>query len=532
MEDDVRSFGSDEAFASNMSVEDLPHDFGGGKNITMLSSVAIVSNTLIGPGVVTLAVVYANVGIVWSVLGTIVVSVCSMLSCKMMAEAQRNVPGNHNFRSRVEYSSVVRFFLGHRWYNATSILMTLGFLILNITGIIQAAQVADSAFGAMFGSTCGVRVSPLPLAVLCHEEPIMPDFYFCDSITEERACKSDIALGCGWGVGADYGIGGSLKDTVGCYPDSSTLWAHSLPIVVTAGYVISMVLAVPLSLMNLDENAGLQVASFVLTLSILALWIVIFFVRIGVDGDAYSLESNFPMFGQLSHLPSLVGVLIFNWGVAKVIPSWINEKKQDVSVFKALNISIGITWLAYCGVGMLGAAAFGHFFITMTRSDILQAIDFSTKLPQKIHMIGKYSVYLFPTIATIPGIPVISIIVKYNLLQSEFSPKFATAIGVFLPWIAAIPFLIWNSAFIQIMSIGALAITSMTDFVIPILVWLRLQKWLEDQCESPKVDWLHGRPETEIVYSSSFDAKTLPDTVSYVPMRYARYMIFFILGIV
>lgn len=65
-----------------------------------------------------------------------------------------------------------------------------------------------------------------------------------------------------------------------------------------------------------------------------------------------------PAFGD-SYM-DMLGSVIFNYCFIVTVPSWLNEKKEDVSVNKAVWIStIGSTFL-YITVGLMGAMACGR----------------------------------------------------------------------------------------------------------------------------------------------------------------------------
>ena len=53
----------------------------------------------------------------------------------------RSIPGNENFRGRVEYSTVVGYYFGRRWYIAAQIGLNGALQALNIISVIQSAQV-------------------------------------------------------------------------------------------------------------------------------------------------------------------------------------------------------------------------------------------------------------------------------------------------------------------------------------------------------------------------------------------------------
>lgn len=54
---------------------------------------------------------------------------------------------------------------------------------------------------------------------------------------------------------------------------------------------------------------------------------------------------------------SMLGVILFNFGLVMAIPAWLAEKKETVSVGKVVYGSTALSVLLYIGVGLLGALA-------------------------------------------------------------------------------------------------------------------------------------------------------------------------------
>jgi len=219
----------------------------------------------------------------------------------------------------------------------------------------------------------------------------------------------------------------------------------------------------------------------VCTVMIIIVWIMSFVVKLYLESQTdrgYTIAENFPLGAQSGSLWPLVGVLLFNWGLAKFLPSWINEKKREVPVYGTINRSYGLTLCVYVLIGFLGAFAFGKEFLHGTRSDILQAITQAHILPRPMLFMGRIAAFAFPLIGCLPGIPVFAIVIRYNLMEMGAPTPLATFMGVLFPWVFSIPFLVWSEAFIDIMSLGALCVVSVVDFLLPMYVWLRLQDWL------------------------------------------------------
>src|SRR4051794_24500879 len=98
-----------------------------------------------------------------------------------------------------------------------------------------------------------------------------------------------------------------------------------------------MVFIVPWSFWPLDDNIKFQFASFGGVLLMMSIFSYQFFFAAEWYGD------QVPPFGK--SYSQLVGVFITSWAFVMVVPSWVNEKKDHVSINK-------IVWSS-CIAGML-----------------------------------------------------------------------------------------------------------------------------------------------------------------------------------
>jgi len=85
--------------------------------------------------------------------------------------------------------------------------------------------------------------------------------------------------------------------------------------------------------------------AFVVTVAILMLWTVLFCI-VGF------VWSRIPAFGP--DQTQVLGNMIFNYAFVTTVPSWVNEKKERVSINKSLWISVSLTTLLYILVGITG----------------------------------------------------------------------------------------------------------------------------------------------------------------------------------
>jgi hypothetical protein len=193
---------------------------GGGKNISFWAGVVLLVNNITGPGIPNLPNLFAEAG--WLVPTLCIATVWAMttLSGAMYAEAMRYVPGNENFRGRVEYSTVIQHFFGWQWYLAAQVGLNGALQSLNIISVIQSAQVMDAAISALLGKSCALNLSPFRL--------------FLTSATghSELVTGSDHILSC---VDMDDLSGGNAW---GCH------------LVVSVGFLVTSAMAIPYAMIK------------------------------------------------------------------------------------------------------------------------------------------------------------------------------------------------------------------------------------------------------------------------------------------
>eukprot|EP01090_Pellita_catalonica_P020475 TRINITY_DN7337_c0_g1_i1.p1 TRINITY_DN7337_c0_g1~~TRINITY_DN7337_c0_g1_i1.p1 ORF type:complete len:189 (-),score=25.49 TRINITY_DN7337_c0_g1_i1:5-499(-) len=117
--------------------------------------------------------------------------------------------------------------------------------------------------------------------------------------------------------------------------------------------------------------------------------------------------------------------------------------------------------------GVLAGMAF-HF---PPDDDILSVINDAS--PHSFRIVAEISVYAFPVVVLLTSIPVFSIIIRYNLLESGLCKRkiFANFWAVLFPWVVAVPFYT-GSGLQNIISWVGLIVNGIINFVIPILLYI------------------------------------------------------------
>jgi len=200
-----------------------------------------------------------------------------------------------------------------------------------------------------------------------------------------------------------------------------------------------------------------QVLGFVLLVYCFLAWMVQFFV-IGLDPSDQLPVLNAGGSG------SVLANVVFNFGFVVTVPSWLNEKRRDVSVHHTVWMTILLGGSMFLGLGLIGGASKVDF----SNQDLLAAVTSGKNS-------GWYAVlaaYLFPPAALLTGIPVFSIIIRYNLVENKIcSPLVANLFAVVFPWVVSL-FFYTGSFLTQLINWSSAFIFSALNFTFPLLVYV------------------------------------------------------------
>jgi len=228
--------------------------------------------------------------------------------------------------------------------------------------------------------------------------------------------------------------------------------------VVSGGFLIVMCVTIPLGYLNLEDNIFVQVAGFLGLCACMITWVVQFVFVSGL---------------QPAFLPAVfdkgMGVVIptvaFNWAFITTMPSWLNEKGPKVSVARSMWSGIAIGFAMFVALGVLGGMA-----IDFSAGDDLLAALNDPGTPN-IMPVSKIMTYIFAPCSLLTGIPVFSIIIRYNLLENRIMSKlWANLFAVVLPWVVALLFFPGNALAPLIQWSSALLFVAL-NFILPLLIF-------------------------------------------------------------
>ena len=261
----------------------------GGKNITFIGGCALLINNITGPGLPALAIVFQTGGWLTCTILLILFTILSTLCSGFLAEAMTKVRGNSMFQGRVEYTYLAQKVFSRRVYVAILIMYMFSFQSSNIASVIESAQTMDVTLISLFNKTCALELIP------------NPGFTCVNSVTTAAGSNSP-------------------------YGDSY---------VISLGFIIVLILTLPLGYMNLDDNIIVQIGSTILLVGICFIWGIQFFV-LGFAATGHATVGWKSVAAFSSNLSTAIGVILFNFAWGVTVPSWINEMKPGVSVNKSL----------------------------------------------------------------------------------------------------------------------------------------------------------------------------------------------------
>lgn len=381
----------------------------GHADIGFIGGLFLMTNNIIGPAMLQLPGVFQISGWLPALSVLVICAIWTVMSGQLLARAMSLFPGNETFSHRLEFGKIA-FHVFPRWlYYVTVFTMVFVFFTQNLANILVTAQTMDNMILASAGKTCAIV---LDAGASNHFQCITSD-------TQDNS--SDSLFG---------------KSTV-----------------FTLGYAVTLVVAIPLGIMNLDDNIIIQIGGMLLTFVCVIVWVLNFCAM----GLKKTLLPDMAPNGDTGYL-QLLPAILFNYGFVTTVPSWINEKRKDVRVGTTL---VGAQVLA--SVQYVLTAVFAGLAM-----DFSDGVDITARLndPKQhgVWLASRIMTFIFPLANILTSIPVFSIIIRYNLLQLEgfkMPVWLANAVAVFLPWVVAVPFysgnqvntlITWSSAllFVQI----------------------------------------------------------------------------------
>ncbi|KAK2197512.1 bifunctional Armadillo-like helical/Small GTPase superfamily [Babesia duncani] len=340
----------------------------------------------------------------------VIAALCSLMLLKSMTL----IPHNENFDQRIEYNTLVKYYLSDFTFKVVSTLHHLGDLCSIICGILTFSKLLDMLFVRTLGYTVALQIYP----------------HF-------GLCKVNLHL-----IGLIYEMEGF----------------ESAVFAVTLGYILCALICLRLSACALEETMGFHQATFMVMLGCIFQLVFSSFRRI-LSGDA-----KFTPPPRLGHHGFYDTILTFvdNYSVASTTPTWANEMTKEVQVVPTLWLSTLFACVVYYTMGYLLCIAFPANSGSIVR-DVLMASS---------GVFTNASICLFVVVTVIPDVVFGCISTRYNLLNLGY----CNACNAYF-WGCFFPFLFtWAMSnellFMEIINRLALTAALVCDFVIPAILYL------------------------------------------------------------
>jgi len=367
---------SDDDLSKEEEVPDTPKHQGeiegilGEKEIGKIGSVAFLVNQIFGPGGMVLPVAFLNCGWVPVTCFNFVVFTISIVGALMLVEAISKIQGNRYFGQRIEFSTLVLSLLPRPIANVSRFCYHFTMIGLNMIAIVLCAQAMDNALVWVFGHTYALQV--------------YPEFKFL-GLTE----KGPDAMN-------------------GLY--SGTLYRLGI----TLGYTIVAFFTMPLGLLTIAGSRNIQIVAFIFTI----LTIIVFFIHFCFVRNRHGEEvrsHRLAPFESEGNMSLAVTATAASYMYSMYIPTWINEKRPEVSIRRSLWGVTGTASVFYVMVGCACAIAYPY----LKKRNVMQYLYENDQTSE----FYKVVIIIYTITAVLPGIPINAISVRYNLYVSRVAGR-------------------------------------------------------------------------------------------------------------
>lgn len=408
----------------------------GAKSIGFFGSMCLLCNNICSAGMVQIPGVFQSAGWLFPTIIFIITSLLATYSSLFLCKTVAWMRGNRHFQRRVEFSGLAQVLFPKPLYLFTVCVLIFSFMSNNIAAIVVSAQVMDSTLIAIAHKTCALVV----LAGAGNTSAHGP--FTCLSEIEGEISDSPF--------GNDY--------------------------VISIGFLVVMAAVVPLGYLNLDENMWVQVGGIVLLAACVFVWMAQF-IDFGLYADRMPVVAT-------GGFDVVLSSVVFNYGYVATVPSWLNEKGPRVSIFWSNIVAVVFATFLYFILGF-----FGGLGLPANGSDILSLIDGD----HNSWTISKIGTYVFPIANLMSSIPVFSILIRYNLINSGLCKKHvANVFSVLLPWVLALFFYAGNQLSL-LMGWSAAIFFVLLNFVIPLYMFIVQAERLDP---SERHDVIHDESDT------------------------------------
>ena len=389
------------------------------KSLNFGYSFIFIINQIYGPGVLAIPIVFQQSGLILTALFLVAFCVISSLSSTLLCQAIALIPGNARYDRRFEFSSCIRYYWPRPLHRLSSLLLNITIQSYNLASIVICAQSIDQALIELFGRTFALTLYP-------------------------HAAFTSIDQ-----------------------PTFDALTNGSFSLSITLGYLIVVLIFMPTCFQQLDDNVKtVQLLSFVCFVLILLEFTAFFLWQGHRSASTGGGFHPVPWLGGT--YTQLVSVFIFSWSFTMFVPSWLNEKRDNVSV-NAVIWSAGI-------VALIGYMLFGLLCASVEAGIVLDNI--LPLLSQNAPLLTRIFAHAFALTIIAPGIPVCAVSTRNNLLVSRlFSRRMCYFLSAILPFLLSFIFSS-GTFFANLLVWSSLLFNGLVNFLIPFALYVTaVRRW-------------------------------------------------------
>ncbi|KAJ3232382.1 hypothetical protein HDU81_003020 [Chytriomyces hyalinus] len=381
------------------------------KTVGMFAGITLLFNNMTGSAIAQTPQIFQQCGGLVTSCAFIVFAIICTLCSLFIVEAMQAIPGNKHFQGIVEYATLVNFYFGPSSHVIAQFFLYGASVSQSVASIVMVSQAVDSLLLTTVKATCGISLLNGPHAI----------------------CVTADAAG---------GIFPPMRD---------------YDVVLSFGYLLVFVFAVPLSFMDMKDNVKVQTATFILTHLVFAGWIVHSIIS-GLNHSYVPLVSD----TVSANVAGLIGISMLNFPFIQTVPTWVNLKQHIVNVQYTLWISTSLATTSYILIGLFVGSSFDF---SRPGATIMSVLSNS--------VMGKVTGLMYSIFILGPSIPPFSIMAHGNLVQNfGFNSNYCKLFTHGLPWLIATPvmrgqsvssFNVWTS----------LLFVSVANFIIPFVIYMR-----------------------------------------------------------
>ena len=372
------------------------------RSLGYAESTSLLFGLCIGPGLLMLPSLFQSAGFVWTSIALAITGLFAFSSCWMLLYSQARLSKASG--NKVHFLLLCRDIFPDSVFRFVASLFTLSLSMMSLGGMLQVTLAMDYFITNYFGSVCGVQLYPL-------------DWICTDS-------------------GSQLFSGGSI--------------------VISEGYIASVLLIAPMSLFRHEAIRMMHVILHVALLHVL-LWLCLV---VSSDFDS----SRVPVLGSSFSTSKLLGTCFFSFTVAIAVPTWNTERLLTTGAKRTLALAMASATAVMVVVG---------YILACSGDDLVGNLIESFGMKQSFGAIA--CITFLSIIEHTCSLPVISVMLYHtvSIVHDGHGTKvfIAQLAGTVIPWLAVIP-LYPGGPLVEIVEYGGLFFTCVTCFVIPPMLFI------------------------------------------------------------